>query len=188
MILAMTTTPPSEPASPGEPPAGGSPPPPPAPPLPPPPGQYPPPPGQYPPPPGQYPPGVPPQYVPQAPGPIGEVGKPRSVGLNILLFIVTCGIWSFFWTYWVFEENKRWSGQGIGGVVGLVIQIVFGLINWFLLPNEIQTMYVRDGRESPVSPLLGLWFLLPLIGGIIWYVKVQGALNDFWVSKGAAPA
>jgi hypothetical protein len=27
--------------------------------------------------------------------------------------------------------------------------------------------------------------LLPLIGFIIWVVKVQGALNRFWESKGA---
>jgi hypothetical protein len=26
---------------------------------------------------------------------------------------------------------------------------------------------------------------LPLIGFIIWVVKVQGALNRFWTSKGA---
>jgi hypothetical protein len=49
-------------------------------------------------------------------------------------------------------------------------------------------MYVADGRPSPVRPLVGLWFLLPLIGFIIWYVEVQNALNDFWVSKGAPPA
>jgi hypothetical protein len=55
----------------------------------------------------------------------------------------------------------------------------------FIMPNEIQRAYERDGRESPVSALWGLWFLLPLIGQLIWYVKVQGALNDFWVSKGA---
>ena len=29
------------------------------------------------------------------------------------------------------------------------------------------------------------YLLLPLIGNIIWYVKVQEALNEFWLSKGA---
>jgi hypothetical protein len=36
-----------------------------------------------------------------------------------------------------------------------------------------------------VTALWGLWFLLPLIGNIIWYVKVQRALNDLWLSNGA---
>ena len=55
----------------------------------------------------------------------------------------------------------------------------------FTIPNEIKNMYERDGRESPVSAVWGLWFLLPLIGNIIWYVKVQRPLNEFWLSKGA---
>jgi hypothetical protein len=132
-----------------------------------------------------------PPLVPAAAAPLatGQVGTPRKIGITILLFIVTCGIYGLFWTYWVFDENKKWSGEGIGGLLGLLIQLIFGLINWFLLPSEIQRIYERDGRQSPVSPLLGLWFLLPIVGGIIWYVKVQQALNDFWISKGApAPA
>ena len=55
----------------------------------------------------------------------------------------------------------------------------------FTIPNEIEKMYQRDGRQSPISAVWGLWFLLPLIGNIIWYVKVQRALNEFWLSKGS---
>ena len=33
--------------------------------------------------------------------------------------------------------------------------------------------------------IYGLWVLLPLIGPIIWFVQVQGALNEFWRSVGA---
>jgi hypothetical protein len=45
-----------------------------------------------------------------------------------------------------------------------------------------------DGGKSPVSGIYGLWFLLPLVGSLIWFVQVQGALNRYWESKGAAPA
>ena len=55
------------------------------------------------------------------------------------------------------------------------------------IPNEIKNSYERDGRQSPVSAIWGLWFLLPLIGNIIWYLKVQRVLNEFWLSKGAQP-
>ena len=44
-----------------------------------------------------------------------------------------------------------------------------------------------DGQTSPVRGLTGLWFLLPLLGAIIWFVKVQGALNRYWQSMGAPP-
>jgi hypothetical protein len=45
-------------------------------------------------------------------------------------------------------------------------------------------MYERSGRPSPVSALTGLWNFLPLIGGIVGVVKVQGALNTCWEALG----
>ena len=108
-----------------------------------------------------------------------------STGLVILLTIITCGIWGLFWTYRTSEDLKKYNGDGVGGVLGLVIYILLSVVLMFTIPNEIEKMYQRDGRQSPVSTLLGLWFLLPIIGNIVWYVQVQRALNEFWVSKGA---
>jgi hypothetical protein len=148
-------------------------------------------PGQYPPggqyqQAGQFPPGG--QYqqggvVPQSIG-----GPFYSTGLVILLTIVTCGIWGAVWSYRTGEDLKQYNNDGFGGVLNLIIFILLSPILMFTIPMEIEKMYQRDGRESPVSPLLGLWLLLPLIGNIIWYVKVQAALNDFWLSKGAQAA
>ena len=72
--------------------------------------------------------------------------------------------------------------------IALVIYIFVSPVLMFTMPNEIKNMYERDGRPSPVSAIWGLWFLLPLIGNIIWYVKVQNSLNEFWTSKGAQRA
>ena len=33
--------------------------------------------------------------------------------------------------------------------------------------------------------MTGFWVFLPLVGAIIWYLKVQAAINQFWVSQGA---
>jgi hypothetical protein len=117
----------------------------------------------------------------------GPIGKPRPIGLTILLTIVTCGIYGLYWEYVTFEELKQHNRKGLGGVVGLVIGILIGIVNAFVLPSEIKAMYEEDGRSSPVEPIHGLWVFLPIVGGIIWFVKVQGALNDYWVSKGAQP-
>jgi Domain of unknown function (DUF4234) len=110
-----------------------------------------------------------------------------SVGIVILLMIVTLGIWGFFWTWRTCEDLKKYNGDGLGGGIALVIYIFVSPVLMFTIPNEAQNMYQRDGRQSPVSAVWGLWFLLPLIGNIIWYVKVQHALNDFWLSKGTQP-
>lgn len=108
-----------------------------------------------------------------------------STGLVILLSIVTLGIWPYFWVYRTSEDLKGYSGEGLGGWLAVVLWFVIHPVVMFTMPNEIRNAYERDGRSSPVTALWGLWFLLPLIGHIVWYVRVQSALNDFWVSKGA---
>jgi hypothetical protein len=113
----------------------------------------------------------------------GELGRPRGVVFVILITIVTLGIYHLYWTYKTFEEMKSHTGEGIGGVLGLVIAIVFNPVIWFVAPSELGKMYRGDGRSAPMTGWTGLWILLPLIGFIVWTAKVQGALNRYWTSK-----
>jgi hypothetical protein len=115
-------------------------------------------------------------------------GAYYSTGLVILLTIVTLGIWGALWTYRTSEDLKRYNGAGLGGVLGVVIYLLLHVVLMFTIPDEIDKMYRQDGRPSPISAAWGLWFLLPLIGNIVWYVKVQRLLNEFWISKGSQPA
>ena len=66
--------------------------------------------------------------------------------------------------------------------MGALIYFFAGFITLFLLPIEIERMYKRDGRKSPVSAVTAFWILLFIIP---WYVKCQAALNDYWEAKGA---
>ena len=119
----------------------------------------------------------------------GPVGETRSVGLSILWFILTIGFYGWYWVFKTQEEVKRYSGNGVGGVLGLVIYILIPPVTFFVVPSEVRYMYEDlDGGQSPVRGVTGLWFLLPLVGSIIWFVKVQGVLNRYWESKGASPA
>jgi hypothetical protein len=115
----------------------------------------------------------------------GNVGIIRVPITVLLLGIITCGIYFFFWYYNTFEEMKDYSGEGLGGLVGLLLSIFCGIITIFVLPAEVGNLYERDGKEKPISGMTGFWMLLPFIGGIVWLFKVQGRLNDFWESKGA---
>jgi hypothetical protein len=115
-------------------------------------------------------------------GPVGKLREPVAV---ILLSIVTLGIYALYWQYASFQEMKDHSGEGVGGVVGLILALCIGIVNWFLLPAEVSNLYTRAGRTPPVSWVWGFWLLLPIIGGIIWVVKVQGSLNRYWESLGA---
>ena len=163
--------------------------------------------GFAPPPPGYPPPGYgppsgypsPPGYgsyaepMPSVPGyarygqPQGPIGQIRPTGMIILLFFVTLGIWGFVYYFQTQEEMKRHSGEGLGGVLALVIAIVFGLVSPFLLSHEVGQLYERRGAEKPVSALTALWFfpgIFILVGPFIWFVQTNNALNAYWQSLG----
>jgi len=113
----------------------------------------------------------------------GPLGQPRGIGFAILMTIITLGIYSLYWVFKTQDEVKNHSGQGVGGVLGLVIYIVVSVVTWFLIPSEVGKMFTRDGRPAPFTGWTGLWLLLPIIGAFVWFIKIQGALNRYWESK-----
>ena len=141
-------------------------------------------------------PGPPPAYsgVPTTPSPAGvapaagPAGKVRSTGTCILLMIVTLGIYGLYWYFATHEEMKRHSGQGIGGVIALELAIFVGIVMPFLNSNEVGNLYTRRGQKPPVTAVTGLWALLLgwffLVGVLVWFVKTNEALNDYWRSVG----
>jgi hypothetical protein len=116
----------------------------------------------------------------------GPLGQPRGVGFAILMTIITIGIYSLYWVFKTQDEVKNHSGQGVGGVLGLVIYIVVSPVTWFLVPSEVGKMYQQDGRTAPFTGWTGLWLLLPIVGAFVWFIKIQGALNRYWESKSTA--
>lgn len=124
-----------------------------------------------------------------ASGPSGQrVGKPRKTGLTILVSIVTFGIWTLLWSFWNGEELKTYNREGLGGGIYLLFTIILTPLTMFIMANEVEKMYRAEGLEPQITTVWGLWFLLPFIGNIIWYVRIQGALNSFWERHGAPPA
>jgi Na+/proline symporter len=118
----------------------------------------------------------------------GPLGRPRGIGFGILLFIVTVSLYGWYWAFKTHEEMKQHTGDGLGGVLGLVIWILIGAVSAFVIPSEVGKMYQKDGREPPVTGWTGLWlfpFGFLIIPAIVWFVKVQGSLNTYWESKGA---
>jgi quinol-cytochrome oxidoreductase complex cytochrome b subunit len=119
----------------------------------------------------------------------GPLGKIRGTGMCVLLTIVTLGFYTWYWYYKTHDEMKQHTGNGIGGPIALIITIFVSIVMPFLNSNEVGGLYERKGLKKPVSAATGLWFLLLgwffLIGAIVWFVKTNGALNEYWKSQGA---
>jgi hypothetical protein len=122
-------------------------------------------------------------------GTTDRLGRQRGIGFGILLFIVTFGFYGWYWVFKTQEEIKEHTGQGLGGVLGLVVWILISPVSAFVIPSEVGKMYRQDGRAAPLSGWTGLW-LFPgavlIVPGIVWFVKVQGALNRFWAAPSTA--
>ena len=123
-----------------------------------------------------------------APVPGYSVGKIRSTGVCMLLAVVTMGIYTLVWFYKTHEEMKRHTNTGLGGGLAFVLAFFVGIVMPFITASEVGGLYERRGLRAPVSGATGLWYLLLailVVGPIIWFVKVNGALNAYWRSVGA---
>jgi hypothetical protein len=129
-----------------------------------------------------------PQVFGASPVVAGPVGQVRGTALQVLLFVVTLGIWTHVYLFQTHDEMRRHSGQGIGGVLALIVSLFVRIASPFLLSHEVGALYERAGRRRPVSALTGLWFfpgIFLLVGPLIWFVLTNSALNDYWRSNGA---
>ena len=71
------------------------------------------------------------------------LGQPRGIGFGIFLFIITLSIYGWYWAYKTQEELKQHTGDGLGGVVGLVVWILLNAVTGYTIPSEIGNMYAQ---------------------------------------------
>jgi hypothetical protein len=127
----------------------------------------------------------------EGPRETGPLGRPRGVLFGIVLFVVTLGLYGWYWAFQTHEELKQHTGEGLGGVLGLVVWIFAAFVSAFAIPSEVGKMYAKAGREPPVTGWTGLW-LVPgfvlIVPAIVWFVRVQTALNAYWSERAPAAA
>ena len=74
------------------------------------------------------------------------------------------------------------------GLAFLAFWFFIGIVMPYITAAEVGDMYERRGQAKPVSGLTGLWVfpgIFLIVGPIIWFVKINGALNSYWESLGA---
>jgi hypothetical protein len=115
------------------------------------------------------------------------IGKTREWIVVLVLAVVTLGIYSIFWIYTTFEDAKRVRGEGVGGVVGLLLCLI-PIVPLFLLPSEVGQAQQKAGIQQSVAGVSGFWCLIPFVGGLIWLIKVQNGMNMIWAARSSGNA
>jgi len=129
-----------------------------------------------------------------APAPSVILGKHRNPLAPILLSIITLGIYSLVWLYKLYKEaslyanNRNGSSITSGGMaIGLlfipVFNIIWSVILWFKTPGLVSKMRQADGVPADQigkTASLGFLMLIPVLGGLLWIILTQNAMNSFW--------
>ncbi len=110
----------------------------------------------------------------------GSPFKVRSPAAVIIFSIITFGIYHLYWFYQVGREMKQYNGSGLGPVANLLLGLFISIVLLFTIPNDVKATYETAGKQSDISALTGFWNLIPIVGWIIWVVKVQNRLNALW--------
>lgn len=107
--------------------------------------------------------------------------QPRSVALCIVLSIITCGIYAFYWLYCIHEDVQEVCGRPMsvgGGMVILLDIITCGIygIYW----NYKMGQFLDEAKGTPGAYSGILYLVLSLFGfGIVSMALMQSELNRF---------
>lgn len=109
--------------------------------------------------------------------------KKRSIGMMILLTIVTCGIYSIYWNISFQSELKKTTGKGFGGGMHFVMMLItFGIysIYWQYAAG---TRLADQGAENR-----GIIYLIFCFIGLSWLNPFLMQVQANKLSEVAAPA
>lgn len=115
--------------------------------------------------------------------PTGNGIQQRNIALCIILSIVTCGIYGWYWLYTMTEDTNRLSrdpGATSGGIVILLSIVTCSIYLWYWMYKRgeiLDRAKVERGLPSSNSGIL--YIILAFFGlGIVSYALIQNELNN----------
>jgi|GEM_PF-1469650 len=132
----------------------------------------------------------------EEPAPAANVvlGKHRNPVVPILLSLITFGIYGLVWLFKLYKEASLYAnnrngasvtsgGAAVGFLFIPVFNIVWSIMLWFKTPGLVTKMRQADGvpaDQRGKTASLGFLMLIPVLGGILWIILTQNAMNSFW--------
>jgi len=113
------------------------------------------------------------------------IGQRREGWVILLLSIVTCGIYSFYWLYVTMEDINKAAGEQRMDSTLLLIGSIFCspiiLVALYKIDKNLQSL--SREHDTHYGDNFILWLLLTIfcgIGMLVSYFQVSKGLNDIW--------
>ena len=105
----------------------------------------------------------------------------RSVGLCIVLSIITCGIYGIYWLYCIHEDVQEVCNRPMsvsGGVVILLTIVTCGIYGYYWSYKMGQ--FLDEAKGTPGASSGVLYLVLSIFGlSIVAWALMQSELNRF---------
>ncbi|MBQ7500165.1 MAG: DUF4234 domain-containing protein [Clostridia bacterium] len=107
---------------------------------------------------------------------------PRNIAVCIILSIVTCGIYSYYWLYCLTEDLNAIKGDPnatSGGMVVLLSIVTCGIYLWYWLYKQGSAIdELKARRGAPTDNTALLYIILAIVGlSIVDYALIQDEIN-----------
>jgi hypothetical protein len=115
----------------------------------------------------------------------GYIGVRRNGLTVVLLGVVTCGVYLFYWYYQAMEDINRASGEErINSAMLLILSIFCSPVLWVVL-YKVDEGLSRISNEEDVhyNSNFILWLLLTFVcgvGGLVAMFQITKAFNNIW--------
>jgi hypothetical protein len=123
------------------------------------------------------------------------IGKTRNPVVLILLSLVTCGIYDFFWIWNIMEDINAVKAESGGKPVidNPILYLVLGIV---CFPFYWMILYKVDKAMMEIAPQEGIlyksnfmmWVLLAFlagVGGFFALFNLSESFNDLWAARAA---
>jgi len=116
-----------------------------------------------------------------------EVGKKRDPVVILILGLVTCGIYWFYWEYQVAKEVNQFLGReeispGLA-LFGALCCLPITIYVEYLIVKALPVMQ-REAGMPPEQPSMPLHIALAILFGPVEAMILQSELNRIWAAAG----
>jgi hypothetical protein len=106
----------------------------------------------------------------------GKIGLDQPPTTIFLLWLVTCGLYAYYWIYKTAEDLQQRTGKGQGGLTTVLLTLV--IVGPFMLSQAIGDAQEARGRPRTISWTTYLWVLIPIYGIYKYVNTVEPVLGE----------